>query len=235
MELTKDPLLRAMIVTGEEAVRENPKDVISRADLAMAYGWAGRATDAAREFETCLKIDPNNGQALARYGLFYCAQGNLRESISYLKKALGASLEPAEQVTTVGGLGAVCYMANDRTSAVAYWNLIDVPALEPMVGCHLNVCFGVAYLCEGRVEEAISRFKKADLLAGDKDSMATRFPGVVLGLDRKSLATWPHYPATREILDIIVPLAWGVNGPIMHRQMTERLIALILSLTRSSR
>ncbi|HEY2090424.1 MAG TPA: sulfatase-like hydrolase/transferase [Thermoanaerobaculia bacterium] len=92
-------------------------------DLLNAYGVAllnaGRPDDAARQFESILKIDPNDAPALQNLGILSLQRGNVESAQSYLSRAL--SLNPKLPLA-LNTMGVVYARNNDLQGAVDMWN-----------------------------------------------------------------------------------------------------------------
>jgi arylsulfatase A-like enzyme/Tfp pilus assembly protein PilF len=91
-------------------------------DVLNAYGVAlldaGRADEAATQFERILTIDPNNAPALQNLGILALKRENVESAQSFLTKAL--SLNPRLPLA-LNTMGVVYARNNDLESAVEAW------------------------------------------------------------------------------------------------------------------
>ena len=221
-----------LIRIAQQNLRNEPDNVDMRAELAILYGWRGRATDAIREFRTCLQQNPNNGRALMGYGQFLFAQGNVDTAIEYLKRAGRSATDPQDQILALAVLGAAYRIDGNRHGAIVIWKALADPRHRSIVGISADFCLGIAYLEGGRVADALSQFKlvSSQTTHEDDGGYIGRFSKTALALGKDQLSSWPKFPTTREMLDIYVNLAWGIGGYVMNEQMVRRLNELTLEL-----
>lgn len=78
MDRNVDPgptMVQRQITAGEEAIRQNPNQVGTRTQLALAYSTAGRYSDAIAQFTEVLTAQPDNRVALLGRGSAYLQSG----------------------------------------------------------------------------------------------------------------------------------------------------------------
>jgi hypothetical protein len=85
--------------------------------------------------------------------------------------------------------------------------------MQPLVGFEVHLSLGIAYLQKGWVDRAMREMAIAKSLAKDKSTLARRFPSFALEIGRDQLSLWANNDKTQEILDRMIPLAWGICRP----------------------
>lgn len=72
----------------EARVRERPRDVAARLDLARRYLDVGRVEEAIEQYRAALGLDPGNAEAHANLGLVLYLAGRPREGLAVVERAL---------------------------------------------------------------------------------------------------------------------------------------------------
>jgi tetratricopeptide (TPR) repeat protein len=72
----------------ENRVREHPRDVAARLDLAHRYLDTGRVADASEEYLAALRLDPDNAEAHAHLGLVLFGAGRSELGLEEVERAL---------------------------------------------------------------------------------------------------------------------------------------------------
>lgn len=72
----------------EERVREYPRDVAARLDLAHRYLDALRVREAIDQYVEALRLDPENGEAHAHLGLLLFLAGRPNDALAEVERAL---------------------------------------------------------------------------------------------------------------------------------------------------
>ncbi|MGH2658304.1 MAG: tetratricopeptide repeat protein [Actinomycetota bacterium] len=72
----------------EERVRQHPRDVAARLDLAHRYLDAGRVREAIDQYIEALRLDPENAEAHAHLGLLLFLAGRPRDGLAEVERAL---------------------------------------------------------------------------------------------------------------------------------------------------
>jgi tetratricopeptide (TPR) repeat protein len=78
---------RAVLVA-EEAVKSDPNDARARANLAAAYLAAGRYSDASKQAEYAIRLNPDEGTGYLVAGIAARELGRYEEAINFMKRAL---------------------------------------------------------------------------------------------------------------------------------------------------
>ncbi len=116
--------------------------------LGIAYGAAGRPTDALRVFRRAQALDPTNGLAHQNIGTLHLLAGRTAEAEAALREALAIDPTLAEAHTT---LGVVLARTGRRGEAVDAWKrAVDLEPTEFKALYNLVV----ALVAEGRLAEA---------------------------------------------------------------------------------
>ncbi|MGH2697110.1 MAG: tetratricopeptide repeat protein, partial [Actinomycetota bacterium] len=72
----------------EARVRQHPRDVAARLDLAHRYLDAGRVNEAIDQYLSALHLDPDNAEAHAHLGLVLHLAGRSQEGLEEVERAL---------------------------------------------------------------------------------------------------------------------------------------------------
>jgi len=76
------------VMVAEEAVKADPNDAHARADLAAAYLAAGRYSDASKQAEYAIRLNPDEGTGYLVAGIAARELGRYEEAINYLRRGL---------------------------------------------------------------------------------------------------------------------------------------------------
>ena len=107
--------------TPTAALRLNPRDATALNNYAYYLSLRNaRLNDAAKMSKESLKIRPNEGTFLDTYGWILYQQGNYREALEYIRKAVDANPNEADP-TLWEHLGAVQYKMGDKDAAIVSW------------------------------------------------------------------------------------------------------------------
>src|SRR5437667_9952437 len=74
-------------VSFQQAIQAKPDNYDAHYALGSIYFLRGEYDNAEREFRTCVKLDPNNGDALNFLGRTLLMQSRLPEAVEALQKA----------------------------------------------------------------------------------------------------------------------------------------------------
>ncbi len=206
-------MLDAMIAMCAEDLARNPQDIEARILLANGLGMTGRAREAAHEFGICLSQDPNNGKARLYFGTFLCVQGNLPRGIRELEQAVAYCSDPVDWVLANGCLGAAYHMSGNRSKAAAHWEVLSRIPLPPGFDFATHLSLAIVHLENGKIDRAIEEFKYAHSVRENDDTMPKRFSGVMMQMDRKRLSGWCRDSNAQDLLNLVIPLAWGICRP----------------------
>ncbi len=76
------------VMLAEKAVKADPNDPLARGNLAAAYLAVGRYSDALREAQYTMRLNPDEGTGYLVAGIALRELGKYNSAIEYLKKAL---------------------------------------------------------------------------------------------------------------------------------------------------
>ena len=107
-------------------LQKHPHDVAARLGLALAYQSSGDVGRAAIAFQSVLKEDPRNAEALAGLGSLLEQQGRLEEAEPLLARA--AKLQPASAATRLEWASVLARLHRYQEAKVA---LAGVPVPAP--------------------------------------------------------------------------------------------------------
>jgi arylsulfatase A-like enzyme/Tfp pilus assembly protein PilF len=130
-------------------------------DVLNAYGIAladeGKLDDAARQFESVLKKDPNNAPALQNLGVVALRRGDVHGAEQYLTQALNLNPNLPMALNT---LGVVYARAGDYPRAIRSWQrAVDIDPRQYDALYNIGFVEGRAgHLAEARA--ALTRFMK---------------------------------------------------------------------------
>lgn len=192
---------------------KDPNDVKARAMLATALGWSGQPRKAVEEFTTCLRHDPHNSTAWLWYGVFQCVQGDVQSGVKNLEQAVTHCTDIGEQVNAVGVLGAACHMSGDLSRAIRTWEVLLPLPPHPNLDFPLHLSLAISYLQNGWIERALEEFKYAHSIREDDSTVARRTPGMILSMTPQELAQWPSSSEAQKLLNLLIPLTWGICRP----------------------
>ncbi len=92
---TLSPAIAAMIQDAHKALAQNPDDVNSRYNLAVAYKLAGQDELARQEYARVAQMQPDFSDVHYELGLLYAKHGRLAEAKTALTRA--AELDPQDE------------------------------------------------------------------------------------------------------------------------------------------
>lgn len=88
----------------QEAIRQNPNNVIALDNLGSVYRRQGRWTEAQTAFESALKADPEDADANYGLGMVFAQQNNSEQAYRYLTKALQIRPDYPDALNNLGVL-----------------------------------------------------------------------------------------------------------------------------------
>lgn len=98
----------------QQAVDLEPMSLPARVQLAMAFHWAGRPTDAMEQFRKVFEVDPAYRNGLSRYRVALEESGRLDEAIKVMEQETGLQSFPPEHALELR-------KALDKGGPQAYW------------------------------------------------------------------------------------------------------------------
>jgi arylsulfatase A-like enzyme/Flp pilus assembly protein TadD len=113
------------------AVDTDPSKNVIRLDLAKVLDEAGRHDEAAREYAAILAQQPQDGAALTGLGALRAKQGNLREGVDLLRRAV--AIDPANDTARFDLAQAFERLGSREAAAGEYRRLLDQAATSPQV------------------------------------------------------------------------------------------------------
>ena len=171
--------------------------------LGMVADARGQVGEAAAQYESALKNNPNNGPLYFKLGLVYDKEGKFDQSIAYFQKA--TRLEPMNTVAHFN-LGVALLQRGSYSQGLR--EMEDVLRFQPH-DAPAHFCMGFAYLYSKRIQEAIAsfsdglRYKPDDAEAhyglGSALSMQRRREDAVAAL-REAIRLRPNYPEAQALL-----------------------------------
>jgi tetratricopeptide (TPR) repeat protein len=113
------------------AVDTDPSKNVIRLDLAKVLDEAGRHDEAEREYAAILAQQPQDGAALTGLGALRAKQGNLREGVDLLRRAV--AIDPANDTARFDLAQAFERLGSREAAAEEYRRLLDQAATSPQV------------------------------------------------------------------------------------------------------
>jgi tetratricopeptide (TPR) repeat protein len=145
-----------------EKASENPDNLHSKADLALAYYMKGETGKAQGLYEDVLRQDIEHAVANIYYGLILADQKQYRDAVPYLLR--GVRKEPRRENLAYIYLGISYYELGGNDQAVQY--LETGTKLDP--GSALGHYYlGLAYKNRGDKKNAAAALEKALILTGN--------------------------------------------------------------------
>jgi serine/threonine protein kinase/tetratricopeptide (TPR) repeat protein len=84
------PAYERAIDRARDALKVNPKDAFTHAVIAISSAKLGRSTDAAKDIETALKLDPTNPEVLYYAAVVALLRHDREGAAAWLKRAIAA-------------------------------------------------------------------------------------------------------------------------------------------------
>jgi serine/threonine-protein kinase len=174
------------------------------AHIRCAREW--KWSEAEREYQRALALDPQDVATHELYGLCLVAQGKFHAARSLFVGAY--ELDPLQPFTS-NLLGRFYLEAGQPDSAIHY--LEEAVELGPDLDlAHQQL--GHAYLKVGRNEEAIASFLRAAALTGARDSAHLAYAYAVTGRKVEARAILQHLIEANREHPPVVDLALGFSG-----------------------
>ncbi len=186
----------------EHALKVTANNYIAYSVLIREYEKLGRIDEAARAFQTAIRIKPDYGPAYSSYGTLLAHQNKIDEAIPMFQTALQFM---SHHVGAYNNLGMAYDYSGNHTAAMAlYKKAIE---MDPNFSDAYNN-LGIDYLNQGENREAIRMFQKAVQL--NPNSAAYNNLGIALAkqgeLDQaiamfeKAVKINPHNAGAQEML-----------------------------------
>ncbi len=137
----------------ERAIRLKPDNFRAHNNLGVLLRDSGEFDGALKHFEAALTVDPESHEVLNNMGVALATQGQSGEALVRFQQALAHAPESAELHNNIGNV-----LGEDLDGAVSHYE--RAVAIRPDYAEALNN-LGIALAKQGRVEEAIQRFKQA--------------------------------------------------------------------------
>lgn len=145
-----------------EKASENPDNLRSKADLALAYYLKGETGKAQELYEEVLRRDFNNAAANIYYGLILADQKQYRDAVPYLLR--GIKNEPRREKLAYIYLGISYYELGGNDQAVQYLETGTKLDQGSALG---HYYLGLAYKKRGDKKNAVAALKRALTLTGN--------------------------------------------------------------------
>jgi tetratricopeptide (TPR) repeat protein len=137
-----------------KTVQSSPNSLVARGGLGLAYLERGMLDEAQQEFETVIKLYPDDSKSYYNMGLVYHKKGDLKKALEYFKRS--ALLNP-DSVRAHYNLANL--YARQGAIELAIRHYVKVTELDSeVVEAHYNL--GVAYAMQGKLKLAISEWEK---------------------------------------------------------------------------
>lgn len=135
---------------------------LAEAHVALAYAHAEdwMWSDAYKEFQRALELNPGNVVALYQYGFFLSLTGNFPEAISLVQRAVES--DPLSAIAWYRA-GRVYYHARQYDKAAEQFRRILELNPDDQLGLY---GLGLVYAAQGRFEEAMRNLRKESLQRG---------------------------------------------------------------------
>jgi protein O-mannosyl-transferase len=139
----------------KDTVGKAPANSRAHLNLALVYDRAGRLAAAINEYDTVLKLKPDDVTAHADLGYALARSGRVRDGIAHLRRAL--ELRP-DYVEAHANLGIALFELGQAQEAIEHFK--KAVALKPdRASSYLNL--GMAYLRSERPGDAVVYLKQA--------------------------------------------------------------------------
>jgi len=127
-----------------------------------------RFSDAVKAYETAIDIEPSNATALFNISQCYMKMGKDAQAIEYLKNAAEADKGGKIAYMSYAKLGLIALSVKDYATAELNLNrAIAISGTDPIDWYNL----GIAYLEQGKKDEALRAFMKSESLAAENAAM----------------------------------------------------------------
>ena len=127
-----------------------------------------RFTDAVKAYEKAIDLEPSNSTALFNISQCYMKMGKDAQAITYLKDAAEADKGGKISYMSYAKLGLIALSVKDYPTAELNLNkAIAISGTDPIDWYNL----GIAYLEQGKKDDALRAFMKSESLAAENASM----------------------------------------------------------------
>jgi tetratricopeptide (TPR) repeat protein len=152
----------------EKAIDLDPKSANNHILQGNLYFLLNRYTDAIKSYEHALEHDKSNASALFNIAQSYSKMGKDAQAITYLKDAAEADKGGNIAYMSYAKLGLIYLSLKDYPNAEVNLNrAVAINGNDPID--HYNL--GIAYLEQGKKEEAIRAFMKAESISAENSQM----------------------------------------------------------------
>ena len=140
------------LIASEMATAERPENHVN---LALVYAQMGRPSEAEKELQTALKLDPNFVPAMVNLADLYRTEGRDEEGQRWLEKAISIAPDAAEPIHALGLL-----KIRQKQYPEALVLLAKAARLQPANSRYTYV-YAVALNSSGQADQAISVLEQA--------------------------------------------------------------------------
>ena len=152
--LVRNPDWRNNLVLWSKTVQSSPNSLVAHGGLGMAYLKRGMLNEARQEFETAIRLYPNDGKSYYNLGVVYGQKGNLKEAMESFSRSV--TLNPD---LTKAHYNLATLYAQQGLMDLAIRHYVKVTELDAeVVEAHYNL--GLAYAMQGKLNRAISEWEK---------------------------------------------------------------------------
>lgn len=215
-------LARLLVLTGQanrveqrlqRVLQTYPNDVDLRAVNCMAMDWLGRVSQAVKECQAAVALDPSNPIAYAYLAEAQADGGDFRNARTSAQKAIDLSRPNSDaRIDALRNMGYVRELEGEYNEALYYYG----QALEigPQL-VHVIIAIGRTYTGAGNASRAIEYFERAIKLDKDNAEAHERLGSAYIGIGEFDKARLALEEATR--LDPNRHTAWTRLG-VVHFQ-----------------
>ena len=170
---------RTELAIWQDCVDKRPQNAAARNNLGQALLLAGRAEEAALEFEQAIRIQPAKAEAYSNLAGLMAQAGRLEEASDLLERAL--TLQPDRPAKIRNNLGIVLARRGDPEAARRQFEqAVDDVVYAP--DAHYNL--GLLEVWGGNLPRAIERFETAFALAPSRRDVALALGQALCGAGR---------------------------------------------------
>jgi len=151
--LARNPDWRNNFVLWSKTVQSSPNSLVAHGGLGMAYLNQGMLNEAQQQFETAIRLYPNDAKGFYNLGLVYHQKGNLKKAMENYNRSV--TLNP-DLVRAHYNLATLYVQQGAIDPAIRHY--VKVTELDAeVIEAHYNL--GLAYAMQGKLKQAISEWE----------------------------------------------------------------------------
>jgi tetratricopeptide (TPR) repeat protein len=152
--LARNPDWQNNFVLWSKTVQSSPNSLVARGGLGMAYLQQGMLNEAQQEFETAIKLYPNDAKSYYNLAVVYHQKGNLKKAMENFNRSVTINPE-----LTRAHYNLATLYAQQGAMDLAIRHYVKVTELDSeVIEAHYNL--GLAYAMQGKLTRAISAWEK---------------------------------------------------------------------------